>query len=95
MIATSSTQPKPHAMPVPPRVCALHAETNGALNSRNKIGEIGDPCGIPVGVGKLSERYPGSLMRVLLLQRNDARLNSRRMWKCPKTASTESGWGFQ
>jgi hypothetical protein len=44
----------------------------GALNSKNRIGEIGDPCGIPVGVGKLSDRYLSSLMRVLLLLRNDA-----------------------
>jgi hypothetical protein len=51
---TSSTQPKPidRAMPV----LRLHAVIRGALNNKNRISEIGDPCGIPVGVGKLSER---------------------------------------
>src|SRR6478752_44608 len=49
-----------------------HAVIRGALNSKNRIGEIGDPCGIPVAVGKLLDRNPGSLMRVLLLLRNDA-----------------------
>ena len=49
----------------------LYTETNGALNSRNKISKIGDPYRILVGVGKLSKINPGSLMRVLLLLRND------------------------
>ena len=52
-------------------VLRLYAVIREALNSKNRIGEIGDPCGIPVAVGKLLDRNPGSLMRVLLLLRND------------------------
>ena len=57
--------------PVLPRVYVLHAETSGALNSKNRISKISDPCRILVGVGKLSDRNPSSLIRVLLLLRND------------------------
>ena len=44
----------------------------GALNSKNRISEIGDPYRIPVAIGKLLDRNPSSLIRVLLLLRNDA-----------------------
>lgn len=54
MIATSSTHPKLADRALP--VIRLQAVISGALNSRNKISEIGDPYRIPVGVEKLSER---------------------------------------
>lgn len=41
------------------------------LNNKNKISEISDPYRIPVGVEKLFDRYPSSLIRVLLLLRNN------------------------
>ena len=62
MIAISSTYLILYVTLVPPYICVLYTKTNGALKSKNKIGEIGEPCGMPVGVGKISERYPGSLI---------------------------------
>jgi hypothetical protein len=70
-IATSLTYLKPHAMPILPCLYVPYNNISSTLNNKNRISEIGDPYRIPVGVGKLSDRYPSSLMRVLLLLRNN------------------------
>ena len=72
MIATSSTYLIPYITLVPPYIYILYTETNGALKSKNKISEISEPYRIPVGVGKISKRYPRSLIRVNLPIRNEA-----------------------
>ncbi len=47
---TSSTKPVPDAG----RVKGLQASTKLALRMRNRIGDSGEPCGMPVFVGKAS-----------------------------------------
>ena len=49
----------------------------GALNNRNKIGEIGDPCGIPV--------YIGFISLVLQFKVSEVSLSVRKLFTHPIT----------
>lgn len=53
---------KPYVTPIPPYIYVLYTKTNSALNSRNRISKISNPYRIPIGIGKLSKRYPSSLI---------------------------------
>jgi hypothetical protein len=94
-----STKPNAYVSPS----ARWNFSSSSDMKNRNRIGDIGDPCGIPVCVGIQSVVYPGVAIRVRLPVRKLAtilmihsgspflqRIQRRRSWETLSNAPARS-----